>query len=151
MCTLRRCEDCVCIFGDCSMKETHHASVMCTAAAMQLDMFTFILLTPHTRCTSTCTNSQQPVRTEGKCDAIYFFCTLSLEYQLVWLGLCVRSCVYCPCSQIKNAVEEQRKITQLRFARLLAEIAPPTGGGGAAAGGHSDGEDKRQISMLSRL
>ncbi|CAM9793350.1 unnamed protein product, partial [Hapterophycus canaliculatus] len=45
-------------------------------------------------------------------------------------------------TEIENAVEEQRKITQLRFARLLAEIAPPTGGAGGSRG-QSGGEEKR--------
>lgn len=48
--------------------------------------------------------------------------------------------------QIENAVEEQRKITQLRFSRLLAEIAPPNPPGGAGGVG-----DKRQGSLASRL
>ncbi|CAM9116461.1 unnamed protein product [Scytosiphon promiscuus] len=56
-------------------------------------------------------------------------------------------------TEIGNAVEEQRKITQLRFARLLAEITPPAAAAAtaAASGGHSTGEAKRQIPTLSRL
>ncbi|CAM9142196.1 unnamed protein product [Pylaiella littoralis] len=51
-------------------------------------------------------------------------------------------------AELKNAVEEQRKITQLRFARLLAEIAPPIDAGrsGSDGGGHS-----RQMCRSSRL
>eukprot|EP00903_Cladosiphon_okamuranus_P021840 g20082.t1 len=38
-------------------------------------------------------------------------------------------------TEIKNAVEEQRKITQLRFTRLLEEIAPPAVAAGSGGGG----------------
>lgn len=58
-----------------------------------------------------------------------------------------RSCFVCVSRQIKNAVEEQRKITQLRFTRLLEERAPPT----AAEGSGGGGEVTKQRSLLSRL
>ncbi|CBJ28874.1 putative OHCU decarboxylase [Ectocarpus siliculosus] len=49
-------------------------------------------------------------------------------------------------TEIRNAVEEQRKITQLRFARLLTEISPP-----AIAGGASDTNKRSTPSGSSRL
>eukprot|EP00752_Nemacystus_decipiens_P007466 g6670.t1 len=49
-------------------------------------------------------------------------------------------------TEIKNAVEEQRKITQLRFTRLLEEVSPPP-----PAGGSGGGKDTGQRSVPPRL
>ncbi|CAM9828364.1 unnamed protein product [Laminaria digitata] len=51
-------------------------------------------------------------------------------------------------AEMKNAREEQRLITQLRFTRLLVEFTPPPP---ATGGGKSDAGGPRQLSRRSRL